>query len=467
MVPTNLDAKTLWKAVLAETEVELSPNNYKTWLAPTKAENLTKNSLDIICPTNFTKERLSTKLFPLLTECVNRHGKGVFKLNFIIRDPSADKQTKNGAVGPLFSQTQESKKQLSRDIQARAGLFVKFTFENYLKGKNNQLAFAIAAAVADNPGKTYNPFFLYSGVGLGKTHLMQAIGNEILTIKPDLKVLYCTGEDFTNELIDAIQSGKGRGRNATNEFRDKFRKVDVLLIDDIQFIIGKETTQEEFFHTFNALYMAQKQLVITSDRPPKDFATLEERITSRFGSGIIADIQPPDFDMRTAILRAKRDLNNDAVSNDVIEFIAEKINTNIRELEGAYLQVLTHAKTKMLEITVNTAATALGQSIREERLRPVNLNQILKAVCNYYSVKAVDIKGERRTKDLVVPRQVAMYLIKELTGAPLMTIGEFLGGRDHTTIIHGTRKVEGEAASPGKTRQDITNIKQMIYSLEQ
>jgi len=351
-----------------------------------------------------------------------------------------------------------------REKQSKAGLYPKYTFETYVMGKNNQLAYAVATTVAERPGEAYNPVFLYSGVGLGKTHLIQAIGNKILEKKPGTKVVYITGESFTNELIESIQSGKGKGRYTSNEFRQKFRKADVFLIDDIQFIIGRGTTTEEFFHTYNALYMAQKQIIITSDRPPKDFNALENRITSRFSSGIIVDIQPPDLEMRTAILRRKRDENHDPVPNDVIDLIAETVDTNVRELEGAYLRVLTDAKTSNFDITKETAAKTLGQSIKEKEVRPVNMNQILRAVCTYYSVKSNDIKGKRRTKELVLPRQVAMYLIKDLTKTPLMSIGEFLGGRDHTTIIYGVEKVEKESAYLGKLRQDISNVKQIIYA---
>jgi chromosomal replication initiator protein len=301
-------------------------------------------------------------------------------------------------------------------------------------------------------------------VGLGKTHLLQAIGNKILQNKPGTKVIYTTGEAFMNELIEAIQSGKGKGKLATYEFRNKFRKADVFLIDDIQFVIGKEATQEEFFHTFNALYMDQKQIVITSDRPPKDFTSLEERVTSRFASGIIADIQPPDIEMRAAILRAKRDQNSDSVPNDVIDFISEKITTNVRELEGAYLQVITYAKTTGSTLDVETAAKALGQSIREEAKKNVNINEILKAVCTYYAVKAADIKGERRVKEFVIPRQVAMYLMKEITHSPYMTIGAFLGGRDHTTIMHGVDRVSKDVKKEEKIKQDVVNVRQLIYA---
>ena len=456
----DIEAKKLWKKVLAELEIDLSPIVYNTWVSHAKAENLHKNTMDLVCPTPYIKEQLSGKYYPMIKGSIDRLGHGDYSIHFIVREDKKSGEVKD--IGPLFKDPKKESTASGEDYR-RTGLSRKYTFENYLMGNNNRLAYAIATAVAETPGKVYNPFFLYSGVGFGKTHLMQAVGNKILQDKPELKVVYCTGESFTNELIESLQKGKRNGKYTANEFRDKFRKADVLLIDDVQFIAGREATQEEFFHTFDALHRAQKQIVLTSDRPPKDFTNLEQRITSRFSMGIIADIQPADLEMRTAILRRKRDENEDPIPNDVIDFIAEKIDTNIRELEGAYLQVLTHAHALGVAMTVETAAKALGQSIRDEIKKPVNVNKILNAVCNYYSVKAADIKGKKRTKDLVIPRQVAMFLIKELTETPYMTIGEFLGGRDHTTIMYGVDKINEELTEMGKTRQDVTNVKQMIF----
>ncbi|MFC1722157.1 chromosomal replication initiator protein DnaA, partial [Patescibacteria group bacterium] len=275
-------------------------------------------------------------------------------------------------------------------------------------------------------------------------------------------VVYTTGEAFMNELIEAIQSGRGRGKYTSNEFRNKFRKADVLLIDDIQFIIGRETTQMEFFHTFNTLYLAGKQIILTSDRPPKEFTKLEKRITSRFGSGIIADIQNPDADLRNAILRTKRDLNKDNIPNEVIDYIANNVESNIRELEGAYIQILTVVNATGTPANVELAENLIGKNIATRNKKAVNPNQILRAVCKYYSIKLSDIKGKRRTRDLVIPRQVAMYLIRDMTEAPLMSIGETLGGRDHTTIMHGIGKVESEMREMGKIRQDVNNVRNAI-----
>ena len=459
-----LNPKEFWKAVLADIQIahKNADTAYGSLLNKTSVEKLSENEIDISCPDAFHKRNVEKKLLNTIQQSVNKIAKKQLKINVVVtkKDRSVPKET---TLGPLF-QPERGRNEVIREKMEKSGLVPRFTFEQYVLGKSNQLAYAIATAVAERPGEVYNPVFIYSGVGLGKTHLIHAIGNQILKTKPTLKVVYTTGESFTNELIESIQSGKGRGKYTSNEFRNKFRKTDVLLIDDIQFIAGREATQEEFFHTFNALYMSQKQIVITSDRPPKDFQNIAERITSRFYSGIIADIQPPDMEMRVAILRNKRDQNNDAIPNPVIDFIAERVTTNIRELEGAYLRVLTFAKTTGSEITLEFTAQTLGQTIKEALAKPVNINQILKAVCNYYSVKTSDIKGKRRTKELVIPRQVAMYLIKDLTQIPFMTIGEFLGGRDHTTIMHGVRKIEEELVQYPKTKQDVTNVKQIIFS---
>ncbi len=454
--------KEFWKAVLGEAELKLSPMVFKSLLARTKAELDENGNLKIICQDDFVKNNVEKRYGKIIEEAVQKLAGKKISFVAIVQKGGEEEKSNGNDFGPLFV-PEKNPAAAFMEKQRKANLSPRFTFENFIMGKNNNLAYAIATAVAQRPGEQYNPVFIYSGVGLGKTHLIQAIGNEILKDKPGTNVIYTTGETFTNELIEAIKGGKGgKVGYSTNDFRNKFRKADVLLIDDIQFVIGKETTQEEFFHTFNALYMAQKQIVITSDRPPKDFNSIEERITSRFSSGIVADIQPPDMEMRAAILRTKRDLAGDNISNEVIDYIAENVMTNIRELEGAYIRARTFFIAEHLEPTKETAARALGQTIRKKETRNLNINEILKAVCNYYAVKIPDIKGKRRTKDLVIPRQVAMFLIKEMTDTPFMAIGDFLGGRDHTTIMHGVKTIEEEVKKSGRIKQDVVNVKQVL-----
>jgi chromosomal replication initiator protein len=461
----NINPKELWKSVITDIQLshaEGSASAYSSLLSKTSVEKIHDDVIEVICPDEFTKRNIQKKLSADIQKSLEKILKKETEISFKIGKTKPSKEGFRDDTAPLF----QSQKNIDDQIKERAeksGLVPKFTFDRYILGSSNQLAFAIAKAVSEKPGEAYNPVFLYAGVGLGKTHLVHAIGNYIIRNKPTLKVIYTTGESFTNELIEALQSGRGNGgRYSSNEFRNKYRKADVLLIDDVQFIIGKNTTQEEFFHTFNTLYMAQKQIVITSDRPPKDFQNLEQRITSRFSSGIIVDIQPPDFEMRSAILRNKRDQNQDPIPNSVIDLIAEKVATNTRELEGAYLQVLTKVTASGLGASPEIAAQILGQTIKETPTKSINASNIIKTVCTYYSIKSADIKGERRIKDLVIPRQVAMYLIKEMTNIPLMAIGDLLGGRDHTTIMHGIKKVEDDIKTQGKTKQDISNLKRLM-----
>lgn len=461
--------KEFWKIVLGDIQLRTSPMVYNSFFYKTEVKELTKDSIHLLCKDEFVKTNIERKHKAILQEALAKyaHKDLAFELS-INKAPQEIKQASVSAKpAPLFDEeaTKAAAQTVLKEKQERSKLSPKFTFENYIMGKNNNLAYAVATAVADKPGELYNPVFIHSGVGLGKTHLIQAIGNHIIKNKPGLRVVYTTGESFTNELVEAIQSGKGKGRYTTNEFRNKFRKADVFLIDDIQFIIGRDATQEEFFHTFNELYMSQKQIVITSDRPPKEFNELASRITSRFSSGIIVDIQTPDFETRAAILRNKRDTNGDNLPNNVIDFIAEKMPTNIRELEGAYIKVLTTVRANNTPATVEAAAEALGQIMDNTVSRKnINVNQVLKAVCTYYSVKLNDLKGESRVKEFVIPRQVAMYLIKDITDTPYMTIGQFLGGRDHTTIMHGIEKIKGELQALGKVSQDVDNVKRMIFS---
>ncbi len=463
----NKDPKDFWKKVLAQLQLEVTPMVYGTIITRTTLETFSDDKLEILCVDEFIKKTIEKKYAQIIQDAVNNLTQKETQLHFLVKKAeihltAPESQSSEKTMGPLFSAQTDPRETLA-EKSIKSGLAPKFTFDSYITGKSNQLAFAIATAVADKPGEAYNPVFIYSGVGLGKTHLVHAIGNKVLQTKPGAKVIYTTGENFTNEMIDAIQSGKTKGRYTSNDFRNKYRKTDVLIIDDIQFIAKKDSTQEEFFHTFNALYMAQKQIIITSDKPPKDFTGIEERITSRFNSGIIVDIQQPDFETRVAILRKRRDYNGDLVTNDVIDYIAENVVSNIRELEGAYLRVLTNPSSVDRNITVDTASEILGKTVRERPRKNVNMNQILNAVCTYYSIKSSEIKGKRRNKELVFPRQIAMYLIKEMTNTPFMSIGDFLGGRDHTTVMHGVEKIENEIGIKMKLRQDINNVKQLVY----
>jgi chromosomal replication initiator protein len=459
MFSNTLNEKDIWKAVQAEMRVNFSDLHYNMHISRMLLKELTEDTALILCPDKQTLQKAETHYCAFLQESINKIAKGKYEVKFKIGTEKKE-LTEKDVKGTLFEDVP-----LQPDILAKNqknGLNPHYRLDNYVMGNTNQLAFAIASAISAEPGKKYNPFFLYAGVGLGKTHLIQAVGNTVLRNNPNAKVIYVTSENFTNELVDSIR-GKSKNPYATETFRKKYRSADVLIIDDIQFITGKDGTQEEFFHTFNELYLNQKQIVLASDRPPEEFKNIEERITSRFKSGMMADIQPPDYELRTAILRAKRDEDKDSVPNEVIGFIAEHIDTNIRELEGAYLQVLAFASTRNKPLDLEIAKEALANVVKNEPKKSANVTNIIKAVCNYYSVKQMDLKGKRRTKDLVIPRQVAMYLMYDLTGTPYMGIGEVLGGRDHTTIMHGYEKVKGELENSMVLKKDVMNIKQIIY----
>jgi len=473
----------LWIKLSSELELAGNPSVYKMY-AQRMGLRLDdeQNELTILCPDGHAVSVIEKAFRKIVEEFVKKQEPSLRKVDFSVGkvegttnvDNKSRKKDGQKTEAPLFSQQNTNQVQSQRSLYTAqngnsteangAGLSPKYVFENYLMGSNNQLAYAVAKAVAERPGEAYNPLFIHSGVGLGKTHLMQAVGNKILSDRPSLKVVYCTGENFTNQLVEALQLSKGRGQYTMNKFREKYRTADVLLIDDVQFIAGRESTQEEFFHTFNALYMNQKQIVLTSDRPPKDFADLEDRIKSRFGSGMIVDIQPPDLDMRTAILRNKRDETGDPIPNEAVDYIALTVKTNVRELIGAYIQVSASAKSKGIDVTKEFVAQELNQRLPETARKPVNLNQILRAVCTYYSVKMDDIKGAKRTKELVAPRHMAMYLIYDLTKTPYMTIAQVFGGRDHTSILHGIKKIEEELKSTAKIKQDVENIVQTVYA---
>lgn len=443
----------LWRACLAELELNISPTHFKTWFVESSLLSKKESLVELGFKNAYTKQVIEDRYHGQIKTILERlTGEKINLIFKVVAKPEKKIEEKN--MGPLF----QAPKETPQKTREESNLFSQYTFENFVVGSNNNLAHAVAVAIANKPGKAYNPFFLYSQVGLGKTHLIQAIGNKILETGSQLKVLYCTGESFANELIDAIQSGD---RAKTEKFRRKFRSVDVWLIDDAQFIAGRESTQEEFFHTFNHLYQAQKQIVLTSDRPPRDIAKLEERLSSRFAGGMIADMQPPDIDVRVAILRRKREQENLQISDEALELIAQKSPPSIRELQGLLLQVSTIARSQGAEITAEVVYKVLGghQNNAEKKLAP---KDIIQAVCTYYSVRQKDLKGERRLKEIAFPRQVAMYCLRRFAGIPFMGAGELLGGRDHSTIIHGVDKIEKALQEDAKVKQDVANIRQTL-----
>jgi chromosomal replication initiator protein len=347
--------------------------------------------------------------------------------------------------------------QLEMSMEEASMLNPRYLFDRFIVGKSNQLAHAACRAVAERPAGAYNPLFLYGGVGLGKTHLLHAIGHDAIKRIPGIKVLYVSSEKFTNDMINAI-------RDQRNEnFRNTYRAVDILLIDDIQFIAGKESTQEEFFHTFNALHGANKQIVISSDRPPKAILTLEERLRSRFEWGLIADIQPPDLETRIAILRAKAESLSVRVPDEVTDFIARKVQSNIRELEGALNRIIAYAQLNSTAITVDLAAASLNDIAANSRRRPINHERIVETVSSFFNLEPEDLKTGSRSREVLVPRQIAMYLMREEIETPFIQIAAYFGKRDHTTAMHSYEKIEGLVESDNQMRQDVLTIRQMLY----
>lgn len=450
-----MDDKTLWKTTLDQLELELSTPIFQTFFKNTKITKMEESMMEIACANQAAKERIETRHYSQLKTIIDGLTKKEISLNFVVDNslkPIND-------LGPLF-QTTKKEEAVKIVTHKDTGLYPQYTFDNFVVGANNNLAHAVALSIAENPGKVYNPLFLYAGVGLGKTHLIQAIGNHILKTQPSKRVIYCTGETFTNELLESIYKAK-QFRDATTSFRKKFRETDVLIIDDIQFIAGRETTQEEFYHTFNALYPAGKQIILASDRPPKEIDKLEERLVSRFSSGMIADMQAPDVDMRNAILRKKREQLKSNLSDEIIDFIAQISPSNIRDLEGKFLQVIALTQTSGGSIDLEKLKSFFGKNQGHVTER-ISSKTIFSAVTKYFEITTQDLKDKSRKREVVVPRQIAMYLMHSLTDISLVQIGELLGGRDHTTIMHGDEKIKKEVVTNQKIQEDVKNIKSLL-----
>ena len=445
-----------WDQILLnlKEEHEIMDVSFKTWLLPLKPYSFKNNTLTIIVPEQtfltFVKRKYGLPLMVTVSEFLGVECKIDFQLKDTVEEDSPAKQ-------PQL--IEKNMNVVSPQVIQSANLNPKYTFDTFVVGSNNNLAHAAALAVAESPGEIYNPLFIYGGVGLGKTHLMHAIAHFILKNTPDAKILYVTSETFTNELIDAIRN---KNNTTTTEFREKYRNNDVLLIDDIQFIIGKESTQEEFFHTFNTLYESKKQIIISSDKPPKEIETLEERLRSRFEWGLTVDIQSPDYETRMAILRKKEELEGYNIDNEVITYIATNIKSNIRELEGALTKVMAYSRLNKCEINLKMAEEALKDIISPGAQREVTPELIIQIVAEHFGLTPQDIASQKRTKEIVYPRQIAMYLCRDMLATPLQTIGSFLGGRDHTTIIHGADKISSDLKKDETLKNTIDILKKKI-----
>lgn len=430
-----------WQSACDMLRNEMPAVSFETWLDPLTPIEYTNNTLLLKVESDFNRNILMSHYLPLIQNAFGQVINEACDVELLTTDEI------NGALNKHQSKSQSSLSLLNP----------KYTFERFVIGNSNRFAHAACLAVAEAPARAYNPLFLYGGVGLGKTHLMMAIGHFVRSLPGELTVLYVTSEEFTNQLINSIRT------NAAEAFRNKYRNVDVLLVDDIQFISGKERTQEEFFHTFNALYESNKQVIISSDRPPRDMEHLEERLQSRFQWGLIADIQPPDLETRIAILRKKADNENlPHISDDVLEFIATKSVNNIRELEGCLIRVIAYSRLTKEPISMDLVSETLKEIIKNSESKRATPERITKLICDRFSLSDKDIFSKKRNRDISFPRQISMYLIRELTDLSLSAIGKFFGGRDHTTVLHAYRSISLEMAENNELRVMLADIRDQV-----
>ncbi len=441
-----------WDQILESIKKEYNIGNmpFKTWLQPIQPASVEGNVVHIAVPSELTNMGLtyieSHYKLPLQVTISDVAGMENCEVRFFLKDTSAEKKelpVRNPLLNARFEE---------------ANLNPKYTFETFIIGSNNRLAQAAAIAVAESPGESYNPLFIWGGAGLGKTHLMHSIAHYILEHNETKKVLYVTSEDFTNELIQIIRSGNNPAE--WTKFRSKYRNIDVLLIDDIQFIIGKESTQEEFFHTFNSLHSAKKQIIISSDKRPKDMETLDERFRSRFEWGLIADISSPDYETRMAILHKKEELEGCEIDEEVLQYIANNIKSNIRELEGAFNKILAKSRLEQIDIDMKLAEEVLKDFIYPNEKKTVTMDDILSVVADYYEISVNDLKGTKRNSKIAMPRQVAMYLCRQIMGENYTSIASFLKKKDHTTIIYGIKKIEESL----QTDEGLRNNIEILYN---
>ena len=446
-----------WEQILNKMKLEYCSSNisYNTWIAPLTVYEVTDDTVYILVKLRASLEHIEEKYLLPFKVCIAEVTGYEYEVSFVTDDHVVIQEKKDTAV----------KKQQSNAIFEQANLNPKYTFDTFVVGSNNNFAHAASLAVADSPGEIYNPLFLYGGVGLGKTHLMHSIAHFILEKDPTKKVLYVTSETFTNELIDALKIGKNGNELAMTTFREKYRNNDVLLIDDIQFIIGKESTQEEFFHTFNHLHVSGKQIIISRDKPPKDIETLEARLRTRFEWGLIADISSPDYETRMAILRKKEELDGLEryhIPDEVMQYIANNITSNIRELEGSLNKLIALANLENKPIDIPLAAEALKDMISPNNTREITPELIIEVVSDHFNVPAAELKGKKRNAEIVLPRQIVMYLCRKMTDTPLKTIGLILGGKDHASVSHGVKKIEHDVKTDEALNNTVNIIKKKL-----
>lgn len=433
----NENLSQIWDKTLILVKTELTEVSFSTWIKTIEPISINDDIIILRVHNDFNRDIITGRYLPLISNAIKQVTHKQYEIKIIL--PTEESSVKERSYKP------------NKELVLTKNLNPKYTFDTFVIGNSNRFAHAASVAVAEQPAKAYNPLFIYGGVGLGKTHLMNAIGHYIVQNNANAKIAYVSSETFTNELINSIRDD----RNV--EFRNRYRNVDVLLVDDIQFIAGKESTQEEFFHTFNALHESNKQIIISSDRPPKAIPTLEDRLRSRFEWGLITDIQPPDIETRIAILRKKAQLENMDVPDEVMSFVASKIQANIRELEGALIRIVAYSSLANGEITVDIAREALKDIFTSKR-KQINVPLIKEIVSKKFNIKLEDFTAKKRTRSIAFPRQIAMYLVRELTDLSLPKIGEEFGGRDHTTVIHAHEKISNDMKNDPYLKEKIEKI---------
>jgi len=453
----------LWQAVLGEIELSVSRGNFITWFKNTNLLRHDETSVIIGVPNVFIKQQLERKYSELIIATLQKNGVEASHIEYKIRSTLNNRQNEEDPVvltpapAPKMTSSKPAAKPASTLTHAyRPGINERYTFDNFIVGSGNELAHAACQAIAQNPGTKYNPLFLYGGVGIGKTHLIQAVGNEVLANNPKARVVYVSSEQFVQEFVDALRFKKN------TDFADFYRGADVLIVDDVQFLAGKEKIQEEFFHTFNALHQSNKQIIISSDKPPRDIPTLEERLRSRFVWGMSIDMQNPDLETRCAIVQTKADAHGIDLPRDVTEYLATNVQTNIRELEGALNQLLAYCEMRSLEPTLDIAGSLLGAA--QTRPKHLSARQIVERTARHFQVPLEDILGPKRDKDIVVPRQIAMYMLRSELHLSFPKIAHELGRKDHTTAIHSIEKIEKESKQDNDIRAAITQIKERLYA---
>ncbi len=480
---TVLPMQNAWTRILGALEMKINRQSFHTWLKPTRFSHMSGRTLFVRIP-SAQFQHIGDRYADLIQEAVDHHGLEVDEVRFVTveDDPSAPKTREDGGFAPVPSHSPNAPQSAGQqsaassslgnhrpsaippaptteqarfDWNTAAQLNSRYLFENFVIGSGNQFAHAASQAVAERPSKAYNPLFLYGGVGMGKTHLMQAIGHEVKRRNPHASIMYVSGEKFTNEMINSVRYDKMTG------FRDRFRTVDVLLIDDIQFLAGKERTQEEFFHTFNALHESMKQIVIASDRPPKELANFEDRLRSRFEWGLIADIQPPDLETKVAILQKKAESEQTVLPTDVAMFVASNVRTNVRELEGALIRLIAWCSMHHVEITLATTQQCLKQFI-DTQVRKITIEAIQRAVAESFGMKISEIKQKNNSRQIVVPRQIAMYLAKQMTEASLPEIGRQFGGKHHTTVMHSIAKIDEQRRTDKALNSTLSKLMETL-----